>query len=143
MAGVAADRAQVSLNDSSAVLWARSITGKIQRRLVKILLSLGKRERPTKKEKIPQPVAVAAAALRSQHRLHEFGAAGRFWCEDCLQHAPKCAVQCKAWLQQCRPDQQLVSVLAKAADKPQAVQNTRLPAGSALPGLQAGPQMGA
>ncbi len=79
---------------------------------------------------------------RSQHRLREFGAAGRCWCEDCLQHAPKGVVQGKAWLLQCRPDQQLVSVLANAAGKPQAVQNTMLPASSAaLPGLHTGPQM--
>jgi hypothetical protein len=29
-----------------------------------------------------QPVAVAAAALRSQHRLHALGAAGEFWLSD-------------------------------------------------------------
>ncbi len=81
LAGLAADRAQVSLNDSAAVLWCKSITGKVQGRVVKILLGLDRRDKHTKTVRTLQPVPVAAAAWQSPHRLHVFGAQGRFWCQ--------------------------------------------------------------
>ena len=83
-----------------------SITSKVQWRLVKILLNLTRRDMHTKKVKTLQPVPVAAAALHSQHRLHVFGALGRFGGEQCLQNGPTIPGKCKAWLLHCTPDQQ-------------------------------------
>ncbi len=83
LAGVAADRAQVSLNDSTAVLWAKSITGKVQRRLVKILIGLGRRERRAKKKRTPRcqlPLLPFAARTGCTSSVQRAGSGARNAC---------------------------------------------------------------